>query len=90
MNQKKAKALRKTAKSIYPGPTQYDDKLYKVNPEDEHLMFMDGALAQRTMKEGSTRKMYKDLKKGSKGTVLEYKTRTKGIFNARRYRKLED
>lgn len=93
MNQKKAKALRKTAKSIYSGDTQYDDMLYKVDPADERyedLKWVDGALAKRTMKEGCARKMYKDLKKGAKSRLLNFEYKTpKGMYQARRYRSQE-
>jgi hypothetical protein len=90
MNQKKAKALRKTAKSIYQGETQYEDQFYRVDPEDEHLKFMDGALAKRVMKDGSTRKMYKDLKKGANSKLLNFEYKTpKGMYQARRYRAQE-
>ena len=91
MNQKKAKQLRKTAKSIYPGKTEYNDVFYRVKPEEENyeqLKWIDGSLAKRIMKEGSTRKMYKDLKKGAKSKTLDFEYKTKkGIYKARHYRK---
>jgi len=91
MNGKRAKELRKSAKLIYDAPTGYDDILYKVDrddPEMEHMLFMDGALAKRTMKVGCTRKMYKDLKAGMRaGTSYFEHTPSRGFFKARKFRK---
>lgn len=91
MNQKKAKQLRKTAKSIYPGETAYDDVHFSVSPEDKdkYPEWVDGMLAKRELKEGCTRKMYQDLKSGAKSRLVEFEYKTpKGLYNARRYRKL--
>ena len=83
MNQKKAKELRRNAKAVYPGETTYHDVFYKI---EEYLTdpltgvktpnpayFMDGSLARRTMNDGSTRKMFQDMKRGVKSVLVEFK-----------------
>jgi len=96
MNGKLAKQLRKTAKSIYDAPVSYDDINFSVEPKIvdkagiEHpnpSYFMNGMLARRILKDGTTRKMYLDLKKGVTAKMVDQEPTAPTFYRCRKIRK---
>ena len=97
MRNKKAKMLRKTAKAIYGGKTEYDDVFRSVEEKieddtgvvDNPYYFMHGALYSRKMKHGSARRMFKELKAGTKSKLVTVAT-PEPFYTSRKYRKRWD